>query len=175
MKKSKEYLLNIFKNDIKVKEKLEKIKGENVYLEIKSEEKHKSIRQNNTFQSLARAFFNTGCSSYDNLIDLKSFYKKESGIGFEYYQYYTGTDFAELCDGKIVAIKKTYNLEDVYINGKIQEGIYCFHGVLKSFRTATKKQAKNAIDLLLSHIFSSGASPDKNIQKILTGMEKNNQ
>ena len=135
-------------------------------LEISSIKKWKTDKQNRTFHSLLYAFFDSGYSSYDNVIDLKNHYKEEMGMDIDYYVYFLKDEvFNSIQNKKYPKAHKVEKIEDLP-----KSGIVAVNKIYKSFSLATEKQVINGIKSLIRDIFLSGASIDLKIQEILKGL-----
>lgn len=135
-------------------------------LEISSIKKYKTDKQNKTFHSLLFAYFESGCSSFDNIIDLKNYYKSEMGMDVEYYVYFLEEEVVEASlKKKFPQPHKVINREDLP-----KEGVVAINKVYQSFSQATSTQVTTGIKALIRDIFNSGAESDSKIQDILKGL-----
>jgi hypothetical protein len=128
-------------------------------------EKYKSNRQNRLFHALLNIFFKSGCFSHNigTVDELKDYYKYHVGM-IDYYHYF---------NGKTIVRAKTEKEIPTHIHRQNACRI-----VLKSWAKASKKEAKNAIELLIAEMLQSGVgstSYGKKFDEILTELEKNEQ
>ena len=133
--------------------------------EMSTISKYKTDKQNKTFHSLLYAFFESGYSSFDNIIDLKNFYKEEMGMDIDYYVYFLRDDVFNSEKNK--KFPKPYKTEDVK---NLPKDVIAVNKIFKSFSLATEKQVATGIKALIRDIFLSGANADNKIQEILKGM-----
>lgn len=125
-------------------------------------EKWKSQKQNRTFHALLNLFFKSGCFSHNakTVDELKDYYKNKVGM-IDYYLYFNTK-----------AIVRAKCIDDIppYISRE-----NACRKVLKSWSKASKKEAKNAIELLISEMLQSRVeqtSYGKQFHKILNELEK---
>jgi hypothetical protein len=117
-------------------------KGQEPYVvSFQSLDKHKSLKQNNAFYGLTKLFFLSGCYSCEakTLKELRKYYKKEMGL-IRSYVYFNGE--------KIIEVKNKSDIPS-YINLKA-----CWI-ILESFSRATRKQAREGIDLIKKEMLKS--------------------
>jgi hypothetical protein len=122
---------------------------------------YKTKKQNKAFHSLLNLFFVSGCFSYPakNVDDLKNYYKRKVGL-VRFYTYSNGE--------RLVKVNRKKDIPEI-INKDL-----CLV-VLDSWSNATKKQAKEGIELLIAEMLQSGVeqtSYGKKFHKILGELEK---
>lgn len=121
---------------------------------------YKSKKQNSCFHGLLSLFYRSGCYSCEanSFRELKKYYKKEIGL-IRSYVYFNGTN--------IVEVKNKSDIP-AYINPN------ACRIVLESFARATRKQAREGIDLIKSEMLQSGieqTSYGKEFWQIINQME----
>ncbi len=134
-------------------------------LEISTIKKYKTDKQNKTFHALLYAFFETGLTSYDNIIDLKNIYKEEMGMDIDYYVYFLKDELFNAVKNK--KFPKPHKVEDIK---DLPKNVVAVNKVFKSFSLATEKQVTIGIKALIRDIFTTGANTDLKVQEILKGL-----
>lgn len=125
-------------------------------------EKWKSSKQNRTFHALLNLFFKSGCFSHNakTVDELKDYYKNKVGM-IDYYLYFNTE-----------AIVRTDTIEEIPAYVSRQKAC---RKVLKSWSRASKTEAKNAIELLISEMLQSGVEQTtfgKKFHEILGELER---
>lgn len=80
MKILKEKAFELLGNYPECRIKLEKIKDDYVYIEVLSQQRYKTLRQNSLFHSLLTVFWKSGCSSYISYDEMRLAYKRFCGL-----------------------------------------------------------------------------------------------
>ncbi|PNX49864.1 MAG: hypothetical protein BV457_00055 [Thermoplasmata archaeon M9B1D] len=109
---------------------------------IKSIEAWKTNKQNKCFHSLLNLFFRSGCFSQqaNNVDELKNYYKNKIGL-IKCYLYFNGE--------KMIKVKEKNEIPAHYPQRARFK-------ILDSWSNATKKQARDGIDLLIAEMKMSG-------------------
>ena len=151
MKRNKEYLLNLFKQDKEITDKINKIKKDNVYFLVMDEQSYKTTQQNRLFHSLCMLFELSGCSSFENKEQIKEEYKKKVGL---YKIDYVESELSEEEFKKLELVLK-FNCNDQELHkykrllrGGNRERIF-------SFADATKEQAELCIKLIINDMIKA--------------------
>ena len=80
MKISREKAIELLGSLPELLNTLNKIKDDEVFIEILPREKYKSNKQNRLFYALLSCFWASGCSSFTDYDDCRLYYKRMSGI-----------------------------------------------------------------------------------------------
>jgi len=117
-------------------------KNKEVYFQVVTKEKAKSIAQNRTFHGLLGMWVKSGDSSFDDVEHAKAYYKLHAGI-IECYLYIDGE-----------------KIEKVATRNEIPEHVplHRCRAIAGSWSRATRKQAITAIDMLIADMHKSGYS-----------------
>ena len=171
-----------------------------VHIERYNPTKAKTLKQLNTFYSLATEFFTSGCSSFESLENLKDYYKNQIGL-IRYYKYFKPV----ICEKLVRELKETC-LEDTWgltEKEKIENAKQLYEKairenpmsirkpvwdkkknvadiptelkqnaikVLDSFANAKRKQLTDAIKILIAEMINSGVNT-KGFERIMKGLE----
>ena len=144
-----------------------------LYIDILDKKQYKSRKQNNTFHSLLDCFWNSGCSSFMSKDDMRFFYKRSVGL---IDMLFDNSNISEETKEmlwkaiKLLPLETTQRIEVInLLRGKIVKE--------RSWSIATKKQATQAIDMILHDMNESGvitSSQGKKYEEILGGMNADN-
>lgn len=77
---SKTYLKDLFKAHPEALRKLDKLKADYICVDFISKQTLKSREQNNLFHSLIQCFWESGCSSFNDYDELRTYYKRVAGL-----------------------------------------------------------------------------------------------
>lgn len=77
---SKTYLKDLFKAHPEALRKLDKLKADYICVDFVSKQTLKSREQNNLFHSLIQCFWESGCSSFNDYDELRTYYKRVAGL-----------------------------------------------------------------------------------------------
>ena len=77
---SKTYLKDLFKAHPEALRKLDKLKADYVCVDFITKQALKSREQNNLFHSLLECFWKSGCSSFNDYDELRTYYKRVAGL-----------------------------------------------------------------------------------------------
>lgn len=77
---SKQHALELFKPYEAIIRKLKNMKSEYVCIDVCSKQTLKSREQNNLFHSLLQCFWESGCSSFNDYDELRTYYKRVAGL-----------------------------------------------------------------------------------------------
>lgn len=77
---SKTYLKDLFKAHPEALRKLDKLKADYICVDFISKQTLKSREQNNLFHSLLQCFWESGCSSFNDYDELRTYYKRVAGL-----------------------------------------------------------------------------------------------
>lgn len=77
---SVKYLKTLFKEHPEAIKKLDKLKAEYVCVDFITKQTLKSREQNNLFHSLLQCFWESGCSSFNDYDELRTYYKRVAGL-----------------------------------------------------------------------------------------------
>ena len=77
---SKTYLKDLFKAHPEALRKLDKLKSDYICVDFISKQTLKSREQNNVFHSLIQCFWESGCSSFNDYDELRTYYKRVAGL-----------------------------------------------------------------------------------------------
>jgi hypothetical protein len=77
---SVKYLKTLFKDHPEAIKKLDKLKAEYVCVDFITKQTLKSREQNNLFHSLLQCFWESGCSSFNDYDELRTYYKRVAGL-----------------------------------------------------------------------------------------------
>lgn len=77
---SRTHALELFKPYKGLVDKLNKMKSEYVCIDVCTKQTLKSREQNNLFHSLLKCFWKSGCSSFNNYDQLRTYYKRVAGL-----------------------------------------------------------------------------------------------
>ncbi len=124
-----------------------------VHIERYNPTKAKTLKQLNTFYSLATEFFTSGCSSFESLENLKDYYKNQIGL-IRYYIYFNGEKQVKTQDR--LDIPKEYKRHAIKVLG--------------SLANAKRKQLTDAIKILIAEMINSGVNT-KGFERIMKGLE----
>lgn len=143
------------------------------YIDILDKKQYKSQKQNKTFHSLLDCFWSSGCSSFMNKDEMRFYYKRSVGL---IDMLYDNSNISEETKEmlwkaiKLLPLETTQRIEVVgLLKGKVVKE--------RSWSIATKKQATQAIDMILHDMDESGvitSSQGKHYEEILGGMNADN-
>lgn len=77
---SRTHALELFKPYREIIRKLNKMKSEYVCIDVCSKQTLKSREQNNLFHGLLQCFWESGCSSFNDYDELRTYYKRVAGL-----------------------------------------------------------------------------------------------
>jgi hypothetical protein len=77
---SVKYLKTLFKEHPEAIKKLDKLKADYVCVDFITKQTLKSREQNNLFHSLLQCFWESGCSSFNDYDELRTYYKRVAGL-----------------------------------------------------------------------------------------------
>lgn len=77
---SRTYLIDLFKSHPEALKKLGKLKADYVCVDFITKQALKSREQNNLFHSLLECFWKSGCSSFNDYDELRTYYKRVAGL-----------------------------------------------------------------------------------------------
>lgn len=169
-------MIPITKNNLS--EKLSEVTGEVnrildeetiVYVDFLTQKQYKSRKQNNTFHALLDCFWKSGCSSFVSQNEMRFYYKRSVGL---IQTLYDNSNLEQETKNmiwqavKLLPLSNTQLIEVTnLLKGKVVKEM--------SWSIATKKQATEAIDMILHDMDESGvitSSEGKHYEEILEGM-----
>ncbi len=140
-----------------------------LYIDILDKKQYKSRKQNSTFHSLLDCFWNSGCSSFLSKDEMRFNYKRAVGLIdmlFDNSNISQETKDMVWKALKILPLETTQRIEVInLLRGKVVKE--------RSWSIATKKQAAEAIDMILHDMDESGvisSKEGKHYEEILEGM-----
>lgn len=154
-----------------VREKIDAILSEEkeVYVDFLTKQQYKNAKQNKTFHALLDCFWNSGCSSFMSKDEMRFYYKRSVGL---IDMLYDNSNISEETKEmlwkaiKLLPLETTQRLEVVnLLKGKVVKE--------RSWSIATKKQATQAIDMILHDMDAAGvisSGEGKHYEEILEGM-----
>ncbi len=80
MNLSKSYLLERFAGNEAILNRLDKITGDTVCVKLMTPEAAKTDEQNRLFHALLNVFWDSGCSSFMDMDDMRLYYKRTAGL-----------------------------------------------------------------------------------------------
>lgn len=144
-----------------------------VYVELLTQKQYKSRKQNNTFHALLDCFWESGCSSFVSQNEMRFYYKRSVGL---IQTLYDNSNLEQETKNmiwqavKLLPLSNTQLIEVTnLLKGKVVKEM--------SWSIATKKQATEAIDMILHDMDESGvitSSEGKHYEEILEGMNADN-
>lgn len=144
-----------------------------VYVELLTPTQYKSRKQNSTFHALLDCFWNSGCSSFSSKREMRFYYKRSVGLiemVFDNSNLEQSTKYMIWEAVKLLPISNTQMLEVTnLLKGKVIKEM--------SWSVASKKQATEAIDMILHDMDESGvitSKEGKHYEEILEGMNADN-
>ena len=158
-----------------VREKIEAILSEEkeVYVDFLTKQQYKNAKQNKTFHALLDCFWKSGCSSFMSKDEMRFYYKRSVGL---IDMVYDNSNISESTKEmlwkaiKLLPLETTQQIEVInLLRGKVVKE--------RSWSIATKKQATEAIDMILHDMDMSGvvtSSEGKHYEEILEGMNADN-
>ena len=158
-----------------IREKIETVLSEEkeVYVDFLTKQQYKSRKQNNTFHALLGCFWKSGCSSFVSQNEMRFYYKRSVGL---IQTLYDNSNLEQETKNmiwkavKLLPISATQMLEVTnLLKGKVVKEI--------SWSMASKKQATEAIDMILRDMDMTGVSGSeegKHYDEILEGMNADN-
>ena len=144
-----------------------------VYVDLLTPTQYKSRKQNNTFHALLDCFWKSGCSSFSSKNEMRFFYKRSVGLiemVFDNSNLEESTKYMLWEAVKLLPLSTTQLLEVTnLLKGKVVKEM--------SWSVASKKQATDAIDMILHDMDESGvitSKEGKHYEEILEGMNADN-
>lgn len=173
-------MIYVEKNNIKesikeIGQELEKVLSDSreVYVDFLTKQQYKSSKQNKTFHALLDCFWKSGCSSFASKDEMRFYYKRAVGlIDMVFDNSNISEDTKEMLWKaiKILPLETTQQLEVInLLKGKVIKE--------RSWSIATKKQATDAVDMILRDMDMagvSGSAEGKHYDEILEGMNADN-
>ena len=144
-----------------------------LYIDILDKKQYKSRKQNNTFHSLLDCFWNSGCSSFAEKNYMRHYYKKAVGLVDMLFEDNNLTEETRQMVWKAIKILPLETTQRIEVINLLKGRIECE----RSWGIATKKQAREAIDMILHDMDESGvitSSQGKKYEEILGGMNADN-
>lgn len=166
---------NVEEKMTEVREKIENILSEEkeVYVDFLTKQQYKSSKQNKTFHALLDCFWKSGCSSFASKDEMRFYYKRAVGlIDMVFDNSNISEETKEMLWKaiKILPLETTQQLEVInLLKGKVIKE--------RSWSIATKKQATDAVDMILRDMDMagvSGSAEGKHYDEILEGMNADN-
>lgn len=158
-----------------IREKIETVLSEEkeVYVDFLTKQQYKSSKQNKTFHALLDCFWKSGCSSFISKDEMRFHYKRSVGLIDMAY------DNSNLLKKTKEMIWKAIMLLPIETTQKIAVINLLKGKVIKerSWSVATKKQATDAVDMILRDMDMAGVSGSeegKHYDEILEGMNADN-
>lgn len=150
------------------------LKEENiVYIDFLTQKQYKNAKQNKTFHALLDCFWKSGCSSFSSKNEMRFYYKRSIGLVEMVYDNSNleqETKYMIWQAVKILPLSNTQLIEVTnLLRGKVVKEM--------SWSVATKKQATEAIDMILHDMDESGvigSKEGKHYEEILEGMNADN-
>lgn len=144
-----------------------------VYVELLTPKQYKSRKQNNTFHALLSCFWKSGCSSFSSQNEMRFFYKRSVGLiemVYDNSNLEQSTKYMLWEAVKLLPISNTQMLEVAsLLKGKVIKEM--------SWSVASKKQATEAIDMILHDMDEAGiisSKEGKHYEEILGGLHADN-
>lgn len=144
-----------------------------VYVDFLTQKQYKSRKQNNTFYALLDCFWKSGCSSFVSQNEMRFYYKRSVGL---IQTLYDNSNLEQETKNmiwqavKLLPLSNTQLIEVTnLLKGKVVKEM--------SWSIATKKQATEAIDMILHDMDEAGvitSSEGKHYEEILEGMNADN-
>lgn len=162
---------NINESIKEIGQELEKVLSDSreVYVDFLTKQQYKSSKQNKTFHALLDCFWKSGCSSFASKDEMRFYYKRAVGlIDMVFDNSNISEDTKEMLWKaiKILPLETTQKLEVInLLKGKVVKE--------RSWSIATKKQATDAVDMILHDMDMagvSGSAEGKHYDEILEGM-----
>lgn len=166
---------NILEKLPEIQEKIESTLSEEkeVYVDFLTKKQYKNAKQNKTFHALLDCFWKSGCSSFMSKDEMRFYYKRSVGlIDMVFDNSNIREDTKEMLWKaiKILPLETTQQIEVInLLKGKVIKE--------RSWSIATKKQATEAIDMILHDMDMAGVSGSiegKHYDEILEGMNADN-
>ena len=166
---------NIGEETSNIKSKLSELLSEQkeVYVEFLTKQQYKSSKQNKTFHALLDCFWKSGCSSFISKDEMRFYYKRAVGL---IDMVYDNSNILEETKAmiweaiKILPLETTQKIAVInLLKGKVIKE--------RSWSVATKKQATDAVDMILRDMDMAGVSGSeegKHYDEILEGMNADN-
>lgn len=166
---------NIGEETSNIKNKLSELISEQkeVYVDFLTKQQYKSSKQNKTFHALLDCFWKSGCSSFISKDEMRFYYKRAVGL---IDMVYDNSNILEETKEMIWEAIKLLPLETTQkiavinlLKGKVIKE--------RSWSVATKKQATDAVDMILRDMNMAGVSGSeegKHYDEILEGMNADN-
>lgn len=166
---------NIVEEISNIKSKLSELLSEQkeVYVDFLTKQQYKSSKQNKTFHALLDCFWKSGCSSFISKDEMRFYYKRAVGLIDMVY------DNSNILEETKEMIWKAIKLLPLETTQKIAVINLLKGKVIKerSWSVATKKQATDAVDMILRDMDMAGVSGSeegKHYDEILEGMNADN-
>ena len=166
---------NIGEETSNIKSKLSELLSEQkeVYVDFLTKQQYKSSKQNKTFHALLDCFWKSGCSSFISKDEMRFYYKRAVGLIDMVY------DNSNILEETKEMIWKAIKLLPLETTQKIAVINLLKGKVIKerSWSVATKKQATDAVDMILRDMDRAGVSGSeegKHYDEILEGMNADN-
>lgn len=165
----KDNALNLFKDNPKAVEVINKIKGDKVFFELVSEEAYLSDKQNRTFHALLQCFWASDCSSFSSFDKLREHYKRFGGL----IKLKTGTpleDFTKKALFKAIQLLPISKEQRDRVIERLQDK----YEKELSWSEITKKDATRTIEEIKKDMDAAGVIDSrmgKKYQEILDGMK----
>ena len=156
-------------------QELEKVLSDSreVYVDFLTKQQYKSSKQNKTFHALLDCFWKSGCSSFVSKDEMRFYYKRAVGLidmVFDNSNISEETKEMVWKAIKILPLETTQKLQVInLLKGKVIKE--------RSWSIATKKQATDAVDMILRDMDMagvSGSAEGKHYDEILEGMNADN-
>lgn len=166
---------NIGEETFNIKSKLSELLSEQkeVYVDFLTKQQYKSSKQNKTFHALLDCFWKSGCSSFISKDEMRFYYKRSVGL---IDMVYDNSNILEETKEmiweaiKILPLETTQKIAVInLLKGKVIKE--------RSWSVATKKQATDAVDMILRDMDMAGVSGSeegKHYDEILEGMNADN-
>lgn len=173
-------MISITKNNIseklsEIEEELNRVLEDEsiVYADFITNKQYKSRKQNNTFHALLDCFWKSGCSSFISKDEMRFYYKRAVGLIDMVY------DNSNILEETKEMIWKAIKLLPLETTQKLAVINLLKGKVIKerSWSVATKKQATDAVDMILRDMDMAGVSGSeegKHYDEILEGMNADN-
>ena len=162
---------NLEQSFSEVREKIESFLSDEkeVYVDLLTKQQYKNAKQNKTFHALLDCFWKSGCSSFMSKDEMRFYYKRSVGL---IDMVFDNSNISEDTKNmlwkaiKLLPLENTQQIEVInLLRGKVIKE--------RSWSIATKKQATEAIDMILHDMDMagvSGSSEGKHYEEILEGM-----
>lgn len=155
-------LVEVFK---KLKDKIEK---DYFLIDVIEDKKIKTYLQNSTFHSLLQAFWESGCSSFNNYEDLRNYYKRIAGL-------ITYKKIIDLKEDTKTYLKKCFDIlpleenEKIILNKMLKGEVE----VWNSWSEVKRDKATIVISQLINDCMDSGVyASSKKVQEIIDELNK---